>query len=216
MTMPRYQHHWNDNTAINIDSGKVVCVGRNYADHIAELNSATPSEPVFFLKPNDALCDANKPIKVSHLEHYGELHHELEIALLIGENAQIIGLGLGLDLTLRTVQSELKAKGLPWERAKSFDGSCPISNFVRYNDSFKLDNLELCLTRNGQCQQKGNSALMLYPIPVLLAQITQLFSLNPGDVVLTGTPAGVGPLLKGDIISAKLNQQTLIDQTLVT
>ena len=133
-----YQHHWQDGELIKYGCSKIVCVGKNYADHIREMNSATPKQPVLFIKPPSALCDANMPIKVSHMEHLGSLHHELEISLLIGDESSknyldtvvpVIGIGLGLDLTLRDIQTQLKAQGLPWERAKSFDGSCALSAF---------------------------------------------------------------------------------------
>jgi len=214
-----YQHQWQDGEPIEHACSKIVCVGKNYADHIKEMNSATPAQPVLFIKPPSALCDANAPIKISHLEHLGALHHELEISLLIGDEhsknyfdtvVPIAGIGVGLDLTLRDIQTQLKTQGLPWERAKSFDGSCVLSAFTKIDDSIQLDKISLELSVNDSLRQKSDSSYMLCAIPYLLQEINSVFTLLPGDVVLTGTPAGVGPLYRGDIISAKLNGHSMI------
>jgi len=218
-----YIHRWHDGEQVLLPSrsnelavGKVVCVGRNYADHIKEMNSATPSEVVLFLKPSTALCDATQPIKISHLSHLGDMHHELEIALLIGQQQRILGIGLGIDLTLRDVQTQLKQKGLPWERAKAFDGSCAVSPFIPFSSNdIDLSNITLELELNGKTQQHGNSALMLHPIKQLLHDISSVFTLQAGDIVLTGTPAGVGPLSAGDQLSGYLNKQALFSKTTV-
>jgi len=235
--MSKYHHRWHEGSNIDLTVGKVVCVGKNYADHVKEMervfsDSSAPElkekQAVLFLKPNTAVCNANQNIPISHLTHLGELHNELEIALLIGESLDrrsknhidaIIGIGLALDLTLREVQADLKNRGLPWERSKAFDGSCPLSGFIPFSSSqttLELDNLDLELTINEQVRQRGNSSMMLTPIEPLLVEITTLFSLEPGDIVLTGTPAGVGPLHAGDVINATLNQQTLIDASKFT
>ena len=232
--MADYRHHWVDGKAIDLSCSKVVCVGKNYADHIAEMNSATPTQPVLFIKPPSAVCDANQPIRVGHLAHLGELHHELEIALLIGHDlssldedvtAAICGVGLGIDLTLRDVQSKLKKQRLPWERAKAFDGSCVLSAFINVSRKDNAESgdlrqmnfadIELELIVNDQTRQRGNSAMMLNTIPAVLAEIVQVFSLQAGDVVLTGTPAGVGPLKVNDRISGLLNGRSLISDTIV-
>jgi 2-keto-4-pentenoate hydratase/2-oxohepta-3-ene-1,7-dioic acid hydratase in catechol pathway len=229
--MDSYQHRWHKGEVISLDNAKlgcskVVCVGKNYAAHIKEMGDAAPTQAVLFLKPPSALCNANQTIKVSHLEHLGELHHELEIALLIGRDltaqdadvlSAISGIGLGIDLTLRKVQSHLKKQGLPWERAKAFDGSCALSGFIELASSaIQLDNISLELKLNNQTQQRGNSALMLNSIGRLLAEIVSVFSLTAGDVVLTGTPAGVGPLKAGDCVRGLLNDQVLISDTLIS
>lgn len=220
--MSGYQHKWQGGQPIDLPKGKIVCVGKNYADHIKEMNSATPDQAVLFLKPTTALCSATQAIKVSHLSHLGALHHELEIALLIGEELNryskthtqaICGLGLGIDLTLRDLQANLKKQMLPWERAKAFDGSCAVSPFIKFDEAFDLEDLSLDLVLNGKTQQQGNSSQMLYPIQNLLKEISQVFTLLPGDIVLTGTPAGVGPLHAGDKLSGRLNNQILIDNT---
>lgn len=195
--------------------GKVVCVGRNYAAHAKELNNPIPSEPILFIKPASSAIPLAPTFSIP--QDQGSVHHELEIAILIGKpllNANeddvaeaIIGLGLGLDLTLRDVQAKLKEKGHPWERAKSFDGACPLTEFVS-TDKLLIDdwqNIGLKLEKNGQLQQQGNSADMLFAILPLIAHMSSNFSLQPGDVILTGTPAGVGPLEVGDSLICELS-----------
>jgi len=223
--MSAYQHRWENSETIDLNCSKIVCVGKNYADHIKEMNSATPMQAVLFIKPPSSLCDANQAIKISHNKHLGAMHHELEISLLIGsrlnsENhsnaiASVIGVGLGIDLTLRDIQSELKNQGHPWERSKSFDGSCALSPFVNVTSSntINFNDIELELILNNQSQQHSNSSMMLNLISELLSNIAQVFTLEPGDVVLTGTPAGVGPLQVGDRLTGLLNKQKLILDT---
>lgn len=199
--------------------GKCVCVGRNYAAHAAELNNPIPSAPILFHKPADAVVPLSPQFKIP--TDQGEVHHELEIALLIGKSltnateeqvtASIAGIGLALDLTLRDVQSQLKQKGHPWEMAKAFDGACPVTDFIAPDANTDWKNLSLALLRNGQIQQQGNSQDMLFPIIPLIAYISRFFTLNPGDLVLTGTPAGVGELLVGDVL-----ELTLADKISVT
>ncbi|WP_246722580.1 fumarylacetoacetate hydrolase family protein [Aliikangiella sp. G2MR2-5] len=184
---------------------KVVCVGRNYIEHARELNNPVPVEPLLFIKPNSTLCSLSQVINIP--KGRGECHHELEIAILIGKNLTdvdaeaaekgIAGLGLALDLTLRQLQSSLKEKGHPWERAKAFDGACPVSHFVPFKNQ-DLTNLDFQMLKNGKVSQKGNSEDMIFPIVQLIADISKSFSLLPGDIILTGTPAGVGPLNPGD------------------
>lgn len=192
--------------------GKILCIGRNYAAHAAELNNPLPDQAVLFIKPADAACDMSQTVVIPSGQ--GSVHHELEIALLIGsplKNATpdeclnaIAGVGLGLDLTLRDVQSGLKQKGLPWERAKAFDGACPLSPFVSAAKVSDWQDLHFSLTRNGQPQQTGHSANMLYPVAELLSEMSSVFSINPGDVVMTGTPEGVGPMSAGDKLTVTL------------
>ncbi|WP_420589666.1 fumarylacetoacetate hydrolase family protein [Bacterioplanoides sp.] len=192
--------------------GKVVCVGRNYAEHAKELNNPIPSQPILFMKPASSVVDMAQALNIP--ADQGSVHHELEIALLIGETLSkadeqqaeksIQAVGLALDLTLRDVQAQLKDKGHPWERAKAFDGACPVSEFVSADQISDWKNIPLQLIRNGKLQQDGNSRDMLFPILPLLAHISQSFTLNPGDIVLTGTPAGVGPLESGDQLTARL------------
>lgn len=202
-----YQHYYYDGTLAGLPLGKVVCVGRNYAEHALELNNPIPSEPLLFIKPATAVVPMTGELQLPIGR--GAVHYETEIALLIGQRLSgtvtaeaaeeaIAGIGLALDLTLRELQDQLKAKGHPWERAKAFDGACPLSAFVPCAQAPALNALPLELKINGELRQQGNSAAMLMPIITLLQHIAEIFTLEPGDVVITGTPAGVGTLNNGD------------------
>ncbi len=210
-----FQHHWNDGEAIELTTKKVVCAGLNYALHVKEMNSKAPdTEPVLFIKPATALQDLHAPLCIP--KDRGAVHHELEIALLIGRRLSqcsaaeavgaVSGLGLALDLTLRDLQTELKKAGRPWEKAKGFDGACAISHFVPISQCPPLDNIDIALSVNDSPRQQGNSRDMLFPIPSLLCAISEYFTLEPGDIVLTGTPEGVGSLSGGDQLSMSLGQ----------
>jgi 2-keto-4-pentenoate hydratase/2-oxohepta-3-ene-1,7-dioic acid hydratase in catechol pathway len=189
-----------------------VCIGRNYAEHARELNNPIPSEPLLFIKPASAMV-AMEP-KFSIPTDQGECHVETEITLLIGRRLQnvsaeeadsaIVGVGLGFDLTLRDVQHELKRNGHPWERAKSFDGALVLSAFIDRKSCPALNDLSLSLDLNGHLQQSGSVAQMLWSPLDLVAEISRSFTLEPGDLVLTGTPAGVTALHRGDQLGATL------------
>ena len=208
----QYIHRFDDGAAFHWPLGKVVCVGRNYAEHAKELNNPIPAEPILFIKPATAVQAFSAPVRWP--AGRGECHHEVEIAVLIGEPLKdaspeeavkaVAGYGVALDLTLRDLQSKLKEKGHPWEIAKAFDGACPLSPFVRPGQIRDLADIHLSLSINESIRQDGNSSQMLTPIPQLLSYISQHFTLEPGDVVLTGTPAGVGPLQLGDQLRAEL------------
>jgi len=199
--------------------GKIVCVGRNYAEHIKEMSTSRTKDPVLFLKPNSALCDASRPLHIP--TQYGAVHHEVELAVCIGREARnisedevpgyIAGFGLALDLTLRDLQSIAKAKGLPWAVAKGFDGACPVSEFTPAHEVANAQELELELKVNGTLRQKGNTRQMIFTIPLLISYISKFFTLEAGDLVLTGTPAGVGPLTPGDRIEAAIEGLAAID-----
>lgn len=207
-----YQHIDSEGQKINLPLGKIVCVGRNYLQHIKELANTVPSEPLLFIKPSTALTPLHKPLVIP--ENLGPCHNELEVAVLIkstlcqatAEQAKLAiwGLGLGLDLTLRDVQSKLKEQGHPWERAKAFDASCPISQFVFQDKVENLSNLHFSLSVNRQVRQEGNTQDMLFPIISLLIYISETFTLLPGDIVMTGTPKGVAPLVVGDQLLVEL------------
>ena len=195
--------------------GKAVCVGRNYADHIAELNNTTPTEPLLFIKPSTAIVPIEAEIAIPK---HSVCHNELEIALLVKEpitqaanwsdekiQNSLWGVGLALDLTLRATQSELKEQGYPWERAKAFDNSCPVSSFVAMKQVVDLQRLEFTLSVNDTVRQAGKSKMMLHNCVSLIKEISQVFTLLPGDLVLTGTPKGVGPLTTGDKLALTLN-----------
>ena len=204
-------------SALTWPLGKVVCVGRNYADHAKELNNPVPSAPILFIKPASAVVPFAGEIGLPQAK--GECHHELELALLIGKTLTavtpaeavngIAGYGLALDLTLRELQTQLKAKGHPWEVAKSFDGACPLSEFITTSELKEPQQAQLQLLVNDQLRQDGNTRDMLTPIPALVSYISEHFTLRPGDIVLTGTPAGVGPLVDGDLLEARLNGQQM-------
>ena len=209
--MTNYSHTL-DASPQTLPVGKVVCVGRNYAEHARELNNPVPSEPVLFIKPSTALVNLEQPVSIPL--QFGSCHFEAEMAVLIGESltrcneeqavSAIAGVGVALDLTLRDLQSALKEKSLPWEKAKAFDGACPISAFVSMQNINELQRQQIQLRQNGELRQDGNSADMLTPVLPLLVYISQFFTLSPGDIVLTGTPAGVGPLAVGDSLEISL------------
>lgn len=207
-----YQHQFIGGQQAQWPLGKVVCVGRNYADHAKELNNPIPTVPLLFIKPASSVVRMDQPFRL--LRNLGEVHFETELAILIGETLSgvdeaealsgIAGVGVALDLTLRDLQSELKKAGQPWEKAKSFDGACPMSSFLPIGQIDDLQNIQIRLTLNGEVRQDGNSALMLNPVLALISYITTFFTLQPGDVVITGTPAGVGPVRPGDKLSVEL------------
>ncbi|MFA5677340.1 MAG: fumarylacetoacetate hydrolase family protein [Pseudomonas sp.] len=211
-----YQHRYTDGSSFPHSLGKVVCVGRNYAEHARELNNPVPSEPLLFIKPATSVVPLAEPVHLP--KGRGAVHYETEIALLIGAplsgvvsvaeaSAALSGVGLALDLTLRELQDQLKSKGHPWERAKAFDGACPLSPFIPSQSAPALDNIPLQLHINGELRQDGSSAEMITPIIALLQHIAGVFTLLPGDVVLTGTPAGVGVLQPGDQLQLSIPQQ---------
>ncbi|MEX2473631.1 fumarylacetoacetate hydrolase family protein [Marinobacter sp.] len=216
--MQNYQHHWKDGTPVHLPLGKIVCIGRNYAEHARELNNPVPDEPLLFIKPSTAAVYATRPLDFPR--DCGSVHFETELAVLIGRpltnasateaESAILGYGLALDLTLRDVQGRLKEKGQPWERAKAFDGSCPLSPFVPV-DHVRKDHLTFTLDIDGQRQQTGDTREMLNPIVPLIAHMSSQFSLLPGDVVLTGTPKGVGPLVAGQVLSLELEDVLFVE-----
>ncbi len=208
-----YQHRWLDGRPIHLPAGKAVCVGRNYAAHARELGNEVPESPILFIKSRNALVDLERPLMWP--ADAGACHFETEIALLIGASlhdvtpaaaaAAITGIGLALDLTLRDLQNELKTAGHPWERAKAFDGACPVSRFAPPPRGRDFSALGLRAVVNGEVRQRGNSGQMLFAIPELLAYMSHWFTLEPGDIVLTGTPEGVGPLHSGDELKLELD-----------
>ncbi len=213
-----YQHQFDDGRTVDWPLGKVVCIGRNYAAHAAELNNPIPTTPLLFIKPASAVVSMAEPFRVPR--DLGEVHFETELAILIGQpltradEAQaaeaIAGVGLGLDLTLRDLQDALKKAGQPWEKAKSFDGACPLSSFVS-PDTINLTDCQIRLHVNGELRQDGNSSQMLTPVLELLSYASHFFTLNPGDVVLTGTPAGVGPVRPDDQLVVELADQLQVE-----
>jgi len=202
----------NQEQDINFPVGKVVCVGRNYLDHIEEMSNQVSELPLLFMKPSTAMVDMRQAVAIPTQQ--GECHNELEVALLIGAkitkgdiaqaSEAVCGIGLGLDLTLRDEQRRLKQAGQPWERAKAFDASCPLSPFVTVDSLSEGDHFAFELQVNQQLIQSGDTKLMLTPMLELIVEISHYFTLLPGDVILTGTPKGVGPLSVNDEVTATL------------
>jgi 5-carboxymethyl-2-hydroxymuconate isomerase len=192
--------------------GKIVCLARNYAEHAKELGNETPAAPVLFMKPASSVISDGEAVRIPAYSQ--ECHYEVELAVLVGKQCRwvsveqamehVAGYGVAIDMTLRDVQNLLKAKGLPWEIAKGFDTSCPLSDFVPAAAVADPYNLNLKLLVNGEAHQDGNSSDMIHRVPQIIAYISSIFTLEPGDVILTGTPAGVGPVRPGDVMVAEI------------
>jgi 5-carboxymethyl-2-hydroxymuconate isomerase len=190
--------------------GKIVCLARNYAEHARELGNETPAAPVLFMKPASSVIAGGEAVQIPAWSQ--ECHYEVELAVLIGTQARsvavdaamghVAGYGVAIDMTLRDVQNQLKAKGLPWEIAKGFDSACPLSDFTPAAAVADPHNLRLTLSVNGEMRQDGCSCDMINRIPQIIAHISAIFTLEPGDVILTGTPAGVGQVVAGDVMAA--------------
>ncbi|OAA42566.1 2-keto-4-pentenoate hydratase [Metarhizium rileyi] len=194
-------------------AGKVVCIGRNYADHIAELKNMKPKQPFFFLKPPSSIV---LPGQGPCLQPRGvKMHYEVELALVIGRMVRdlkaddrqgaleaIRAYAVAIDMTARNVQDEAKRKGLPWDIAKGFDTFLPMSNVIPKTAIADPQDVELFLEVNGETRQRGSTGLMIYQIPRIMSDISKVMALQPGDIVLTGTPAGVGPVAPGDVMRA--------------
>jgi len=193
--------------------GKIVCLARNYAEHAKELGNETPAAPVLFMKPSSSVIGDGETVRIPAYSQ--ECHYEVELAVLIGKTAHAVtpeqamehvaGYGVAIDMTLRDVQNQLKAKGLPWEIAKGFDTSCPLSDFVPASAVADPHDLCLRLSVNGETRQDGSSSSMIHRVPQIVSHISAIFTLEPGDVILTGTPAGVGPVRAGDAMEAEIS-----------
>ena len=194
--------------------GKIVCVGRNYAEHVKELGNEVPEKPVLFLKPASALIYSGG--KIIHPDFGNELHHEIELVLLIGETVRkankaeaekaVAGYGVGLDMTLRDVQDGLKKKGHPWTLAKCFDTSAVISDFILKKDYQLKLNEKLELKVNGIVKQSDTLKSMIFNSSEIVEYISSVMTLEKGDLIFTGTPAGVGKVKRGDTLDAKLGE----------
>ena len=202
------------NNSVRASIGKVVCVGRNYAEHARELGNEIPKSPILFMKPASSVVSVHNDIVRPNPALYGDTHYEAELCIQLAadlsaatiEQAKqaIGGVTLGLDLTLRDLQSKLKDKGHPWERAKCFDGACVLGDWIDPQAFGDFSHVEYQLYINDELKQDGDSALMLFPVYELLAEISHAFSLQAGDVIMTGTPSGVGILQAGDALTFKL------------
>lgn len=197
---------------------KIICVGRNYVDHAKELGNEVPTEPVIFMKPKSAILQPHTPFY--YPEFTNELHYECELVLRISKNGKYIqerhatnyynAITLGIDFTARDIQDECKKKGLPWEKAKAFDNSAAVGKFIDTTPAFKNKNLAFTFQKNGEEVQKGNSKDMIFSFDFLIAHISNYFSLNIGDLIFTGTPAGVGECMVGDELEAFLEGESLL------
>ena len=203
-----------DNERCGMTVSRIFCIGRNYVEHARELNNPVPEAPVVFMKPPTCLVKPGEPV---HFPSHGrDLHHEAELVVRIGREGRartgqeacsfVQGLAVGLDLTLRDVQTELKRKGMPWERAKAFDQSAPMGEVVPWDGSFDLDRVRFTCTVNNTVRQTGNSGDMIFNVDSIILALSSVWTLKPGDLIFTGTPAGVGPLAVGDTITVESPQ----------
>lgn len=198
---------------------KIICIGRNYIDHAKELNNPVPKKPVFFLKPDTALVKDNKPFFYPDFSE--DVHYECEIVVHINRVGKNIApkfahryyeeFGIGIDFTARDLQQECKTKGLPWEVAKAFDNSAPIGKFLPKSKFNDLNNIRFALDINGEIVQQGNTADMIFKIDDLIAYTSRFMTLKMGDLLFTGTPAGVGPVKIGDRLLASIEGEELLD-----
>jgi 2-keto-4-pentenoate hydratase/2-oxohepta-3-ene-1,7-dioic acid hydratase in catechol pathway len=198
---------------------KIICIGRNYAEHAKELKNEIPTEPVIFCKPDTALLPKNHPF--IYPEHTNDLNFELELVLRIKKVGKHIDpefahkyydeVGIGIDFTARDAQQKCKEKGLPWEKAKAFDHSAPLGKkFVKLKDLPDASSIRFELKKNGEPVQEGNSSLMLFPFDAIISEVSKYFTLKIGDLIFTGTPKGVGPVVKGDVLEGFLEGEKLL------
>lgn len=197
---------------------KILCIGRNYAEHAAELKNEVPTEPVFFLKPDTALLPSGQSFYLPDFSH--DIHYEVELVLRIGKEGKNIGeefahryidgITVGVDFTARDIQQRQKEKGLPWEPAKAFDHSAPVGRIVPFEPFRDKQSIHFSLRKNGLEVQSGDSSLMLFHIPKILSHLSRYITLRKGDLIFTGTPKGVGPVAPGDKLEAFLQGESLL------
>lgn len=198
---------------------KVIAIGRNYAEHIEELNNERPSAPVVFLKPDTAVLKNNAPFY--HPDFSQNIHHEVELVLKVCKEGKYIQpqfahryfdeIGVGIDFTARDLQDTCKAKGLPWEIAKAFNGSAPVGTFLPVSEFKSMNDINFHLVINGELKQKGNTSMMLFDFNAIISYVSQFFTLKKGDLIFTGTPAGVSKVSIGDRLEAFIEDQKLLD-----
>jgi len=197
---------------------KIICIGRNYAEHAKEMKSDVPTEPVFFLKPETALLKNSKDFY--YPDFTKDLHHEVEIVLKICKNGKHIAeefantyyneIGIGIDFTARDIQLKCKEKGLPWEKAKAFDNSAPVSDFVPKEKFASLSNISFNLNINGKLRQEGNTKDLIFSNEKVIAYVSKFITLKTGDLIFTGTPEGVSAVNIGDVLEASIENQKLL------
>jgi len=195
---------------------KLICIGRNYVDHIEELNNERPAEPVVFIKPDSSILPKEQDFYLTNFT--SDVHHEVEVLVKIKKVGKHIDVefahtyydevGLGIDFTARDIQQKLKDKGLPWEKAKGFDGAAVIGQWVDKNTLGNLNQLQFGLVKNGQWVQQASTALMLWSIDELIAHVSTYFTLKKGDIIFTGTPAGVSRVQEGDVLEGFIGAES--------
>ncbi len=198
---------------------KIICIGRNYVKHAQELNHDVPAEPVFFMKPDSALLKDNKPFFLPDFSK--EIHHEIELVIKISRLGKNIEarfaqryydeIGLGIDFTARDLQRQLIEKGLPWEKAKAFDSSAVLGKFMTTAELGDLGHILFSLKRNGEVVQSGDSQLMIFPFDTIIEHVSKYVTLKIGDLIYTGTPAGVGPVAIGDRLEGFIGEKKMFD-----
>jgi acylpyruvate hydrolase len=198
---------------------KIICIGRNYAEHAKELKNEVPQEPVFFMKPDTALLKDGEAFYYPSITK--DLHHEIEIVLKISKagkhieekfaNKYYSEIGLGIDFTARDLQQQCKEKGLPWEKAKSFDNSAPLGSFLPLVSFPDLNNIDFRLEINGAVKQKGNTKDLLFSFDKIIAYVSQFVTLKTGDLIFTGTPEGVGPVKIGDKLTGFIGDKKMLE-----
>ena len=192
---------------------KIICIGRNYEDHVSELQNERPDSPVIFIKPDSSIILKNQPFFIP--DYSNEINYEIEVILKICKLGKSIEkkfaktyydqVGLGIDFTARDLQFELKSKGLPWEKAKAFDGSALIGNWINKTEFKNLNDINFSMNKNGSLVQKGNTSQMMWNFDELISETSKFFTLKIGDVIFTGTPAGVGKVNRGDKLEGFIN-----------
>jgi acylpyruvate hydrolase len=198
---------------------KIICIGRNYVKHAQELNHDVPTEPVFFMKPDSALLLDNKPFFLPDFSK--DLHHEIELVIKIGRLGKNIEakfahryydeIGLGIDFTARDIQRHLIEKGLPWEKAKAFDSSAVLGKFLTKEELGDMGQILFSLRKNGEVVQAGDSQLMIFPFDTIIEHVSKFVTLKIGDLIYTGTPAGVGPVVIGDRLEGFIGEKKMFD-----
>lgn len=198
---------------------KIICIGRNYADHAKELNNPLPTEPVFFMKPDTALLPAGNDFYIPDFTQ--DLHYECELVLKIKKVGKNIPekfaadyfeeFSLGIDFTARDLQEACKAKSLPWEKAKAFDNSAPMGTHFVQKSKYDLESLEFILKKNGMTVQHGKTSDMIFNFNKIIAYVSQYITLKTGDLIFTGTPAGVGPVAIGDLLEGYIGEEKILD-----
>ena len=198
---------------------KIICIGRNYAEHAKEMNAPLPKEPVFFLKPDTSLLKDNQPFYYPDFSK--EIHHEIELVLKVTKNGKNIApefahkyydeIGIGVDFTARDIQAACKEKGLPWEKAKAFDNAAPLGKFIDKTEFKNLNNIQFKLVINGKTIQKGSTSDLLFSFDSIISFVSTYITLKTGDLIYTGTPEGVGPVKIGDRLEGYIEEYKLLD-----